>query len=53
MLGAYFAVEPDRGLGLGFWPAALVGGLPVAALGGVVERLICGGWRARSSRRSW
>jgi branched-chain amino acid transport system permease protein len=39
MLGGYFAaslIEWD----LGFWPAALVSGLLVAALGGVVERLI-------------
>lgn len=39
MLGAYFAVSLQW-LGLGFWPAALVAGLGVALLGGVVERLI-------------
>ncbi len=39
MLGGYFAVSLIE-WGLGFWPAAVVSGLLVAALGGVVERLI-------------
>ena len=39
MLGGYFAASLIE-WGLGFWPAALVSGLVVAALGGVVERLI-------------
>jgi branched-chain amino acid transport system permease protein len=39
MLGGYFAASLIE-WGLGFWPAALVSGLLVAALGGVVERLV-------------
>jgi branched-chain amino acid transport system permease protein len=39
MLGGYFAASLIE-WGLGFWPAAMVSGLLVAALGGVVERLI-------------
>jgi branched-chain amino acid transport system permease protein len=39
MLGGYFAASLIE-RGLGFWPAALVSGLLVAALGGLVERLI-------------
>jgi len=39
MLGGYFAASLLE-WGLGFWPAAVVSGLLVAALGGVVERLI-------------
>src|SRR5207344_96321 len=39
MLGAYFAVSLIR-LGMGFWPAALLAGLGVALLGGIVERFI-------------
>ena len=39
MLGGYFAASLID-WGLGFWPAAVVSGLLVAALGGVVERLI-------------
>ena len=39
MLGGYFAASLIE-RGLGFWPAAVVSGLLVAALGGVVERLI-------------
>jgi len=39
MLGGYFAASLIE-WGLGFWPAALVSGLLVAALGGMVERLI-------------
>ena len=39
MLGGYFAASLIE-WGLGFWPAAIVSGLLVAALGGVVERLI-------------
>ena len=39
MLGGYFAASLIE-WGLGFWPATLVSGLLVAALGGVVERLI-------------
>jgi branched-chain amino acid transport system permease protein len=39
MLGAYLAVSLMRA-GLDFWTAALVAGLGVAALGGLVERLI-------------
>ena len=35
MLGAYFAVTLIR-LGMGFWPAALLGGLGVALFGGIV-----------------
>ena len=39
MLGGYFAASLIE-WGLGFWPAALVSGLLVGALGGVVERLV-------------
>jgi branched-chain amino acid transport system permease protein len=39
MLGGYFAASLIE-WGLGFWPAAMVSGLLVAALGAVVERLI-------------
>jgi branched-chain amino acid transport system permease protein len=39
MLGGYFAASLIE-WGLGFWPAALVSGLLVAALRGVVERLV-------------
>jgi branched-chain amino acid transport system permease protein len=39
MLGGYFAASLIE-WGLGFWVAAVVSGLLVAALGGVVERLI-------------
>ncbi len=39
MLGGYFAASLI-GWGLGFWPAALISGLLVAALGGAVERLV-------------
>jgi branched-chain amino acid transport system permease protein len=39
MLGGYFAASLIE-WGLGFWPAAVVSGLLVALLGGVVERLI-------------
>jgi branched-chain amino acid transport system permease protein len=39
MLGGYFAASLIE-WGLGFWPAALLSGLLVAALGGAVERLI-------------
>jgi len=39
MLGGYLAASLIE-WGLGFWPAALVSGLLVAVLGGVVERLI-------------
>jgi branched-chain amino acid transport system permease protein len=39
MLGGYFAASLIE-RGLGFWPAAMVSGLLVAALGGLVERLI-------------
>src|SRR5262245_49705421 len=39
MLGAYFAASLI-GFGLDFWSAALLGGLGVALLGGVVERFI-------------
>jgi len=39
MLGGYFAASLIE-WGLGFWPAAVVSGLLVATLGGVVERLI-------------
>ena len=39
MLGGYFAASLIE-WGLGFWPAAIVSGLLVAALGGVIERLI-------------
>jgi branched-chain amino acid transport system permease protein len=39
MLGGYFAASLIE-WGLGFWPAAMVSGLLVAGLGGVVERLI-------------
>lgn len=39
MLGGYFAASLIQ-WGLGFWPAALISGLLVAAFGGVVERLI-------------
>jgi branched-chain amino acid transport system permease protein len=39
MLGAYFAASLI-GFGLDFWSAALLGGLGVALLGGLVERFI-------------
>jgi branched-chain amino acid transport system permease protein len=39
MLGGYFAASLIE-WGMGFWPAALVAGLLVAALGGAVERLV-------------
>jgi branched-chain amino acid transport system permease protein len=39
MLGAYFAVSLTS-WGLGFWPAAILAGLGVAAFGGLVERLL-------------
>src|SRR6516162_8100646 len=39
MLGAYFGVSLI-GWGVGFWPAAVAGGLAVAALGGLIERLL-------------
>ena len=39
MLGGYFAASLIE-WGLGFWPAAMVSGLLVAAFGGMVERLI-------------
>src|SRR5258707_4103473 len=39
MLGGYFAASLIE-WGLGFWPAAMISGLLVAALGGLVERLI-------------
>ena len=39
MLGAYFGVSLIA-WGVGFWPAALAGGLGVAVLGGLIERLL-------------
>jgi len=39
MLGAYVAVSLMR-WGFDFWTAAIVGGLAVAAFGGIIERLI-------------
>ncbi len=39
MLGGYFAASLID-WGVGFWPAALISGLLVAALGGAVERLV-------------
>jgi len=39
MLGAYFGVSLI-GWGLGFWPAALAGGLGVAVVGGLIEWLL-------------
>ena len=39
MLGAYFGVSLI-GWGVGFWPAAVAGGLGVAVLGGLIERLL-------------
>src|SRR5260370_807781 len=39
MLGGYFAASLIE-WGLGFWLAAMISGLLVAALGGLVERLI-------------
>src|SRR5207302_8526046 len=39
MLGGYFAASLIE-WGLGFWSAAMISGLLVAALGGLVERLI-------------
>ncbi|MBS0524506.1 MAG: branched-chain amino acid ABC transporter permease [Proteobacteria bacterium] len=39
MLGAYFGVSL-MAWGLGFWAAALVGGVGVAVLGGLIERLL-------------
>jgi len=39
MLGAYFGVSLIA-WGVGFWPAALAGGVGVAVLGGLIERLL-------------
>jgi len=39
MLGAYFGVSLI-GWGVGFWPAALAGGLGVAVVGGLIEWLL-------------
>jgi len=39
MLGAYFGVSLIA-WGVGFWPAALIGGVGVAVLGGLIERLL-------------
>jgi branched-chain amino acid transport system permease protein len=39
MLGAYFAVSLIS-WGFGFWPAAILAGVGVAAFGGLVERLL-------------
>jgi branched-chain amino acid transport system permease protein len=39
MLGAYFGVSFLH-VGFGFWPAVLLSGILVAALGGVIERLL-------------
>jgi branched-chain amino acid transport system permease protein len=39
MLGAYFGVSLIAS-GIGFWPAALAGGVGVAVLGGLIERLL-------------
>lgn len=39
MLGAYFGLTILR-LGLGFWPAVIIGGVGVGLLGVVVERLL-------------
>jgi branched-chain amino acid transport system permease protein len=39
MLGAYFGVSLIA-WGVGFWPAALAGGIGVAVIGGLVERLL-------------
>ena len=39
MLGAYFGVSLIA-WGIGFWPAALAGGVGVAVLGGLIERLV-------------
>src|SRR5207248_8085265 len=39
MLGAYFGVTLI-GLGVGFWPAAILAGVGVAIFGGLVERLL-------------
>jgi branched-chain amino acid transport system permease protein len=39
MLGAYFGVSLI-GWGFGFWPAAILAGVGVAAFGGLVERLL-------------
>jgi branched-chain amino acid transport system permease protein len=39
MLGAYFGVSLIS-WGIGFWPAALAGGVGVAVLGGLIERLL-------------
>src|SRR5215472_2480995 len=39
MLGAYLGVT-FLGKGLNFWLAALLGGLAVAAIGGLIERLL-------------
>src|SRR2546428_8115768 len=40
MLGAFAAYLLLQEVGIGFWPALLVGPLTVAALGAVVERLL-------------
>jgi branched-chain amino acid transport system permease protein len=39
MLGAYFGVSLIA-WGIGFWPAAFAGGVGVAVLGGLIERLL-------------
>src|SRR3954452_10128061 len=39
MLGAYFGVSLIS-LGIGFWPAAILAGIGVAAFGGLIERLL-------------
>ena len=39
MLGAYFGASLIA-WGIGFWPAALAGGVGVAVLGGLIERLL-------------
>ncbi len=39
MMGAYFGVSLI-GWGLGFWPAAILGALGVAAIGALIERLL-------------
>jgi branched-chain amino acid transport system permease protein len=50
MLGAYFGVSLI-GWGTNFWLAAILSGLAVAAIGGVIERLLLRRLKARSCRR--
>ena len=52
MLGAYLATQPHRA-GLDFWTAAVLAGLLVAGLGGIVERLILRRLAGAELARCW